>query len=301
MAKHLYGYGLALLCLVVATISRVAFIPAIGYGLIYGLLMICVWVSGRFGGFGPSVFALLVGAFLLILLRYLDPTYGWSNLEFQVGLLFYLAVGVAVILLCRSEHIARSLLLQQLAEHRVTEDTAQANASRFQAVMQNTSAVIYIKDLQGRFLMVNKRFEDLSSHSPVVGKTDADLFQSEIVTMIQAHDQKIRDTGKPLEFEETVPLRDGLHTYVAVKFPIFDSAGQVVAVGGISTDITERKRAQDALQAEQEMLRHTIEVQDRERQLIAYEIHDGLIQYVTGALMQLEALQAHGVRYARFG
>ncbi len=59
-------------------------------------------------------------------------------------------------------------------------------------------------------------------------------------------------------------------------------------MGGISTDITDRKKTQEALEAKQELLQYTIEVQDRDRQLIAYEIHDGLVQYATGALMQLE-------------
>ena len=62
-------------------------------------------------------------------------------------------------------------------------------------------------------------------------------------------------------------------------------------MGGISTDITDRKKTQEALETKQELLQHTIEVQDRDRQLIAYEIHDGLVQYATGALMQLEALE----------
>jgi PAS domain S-box-containing protein len=67
---------------------------------------------------------------------------------------------------------------------------------------------------------------------------------------------------------------------------------------GTVLDITERKQAEEALrqaleavEAKQELLRHTIEFQDQERQLIAYEIHDGLVQYAAGALMQLEAIQ----------
>ncbi len=62
---------------------------------------------------------------------------------------------------------------------------------------------------------------------------------------------------------------------------------------GTVTDITDRKRAADALEAERDMLQHTIKFQDQERELIASEIHDGLVQYATGALMQLEALQAN--------
>ncbi len=194
----------------------------------------------------------------------------------------------------RAEDRQRELEIETI-ERRNVEETSRTNASRLQAILDNTSAVIYVKDLQGQFLLINKRFEALSSHDAIVGKSDADLFPSDVVATIHAHDRQVRETAQPLEFEEIVPQRDGLHTYVAVKFPIFDSAGQVAAIGGISTDISERKKAVDALEAERELLKHTIEVQDQERQLVAYEIHDGLVQYVTGALMQLEAMQDRDV------
>ena len=171
------------------------------------------------------------------------------------------------------------------------EAALRASEKRLQAILDNTTAVIYLKDLQGRFLMANRRFEDLSSHHQIVEKTDADLFPSDVVEKIQANDRRVICTGKPLEFEEVVPQSDGLHTYIAVKFPIFDAEGNVAAVGGISTDISDRKRAHDALKAEREMLWHTIEVQDQERRILTYEIHDGLVQYATGALMHLEALR----------
>ncbi len=181
-----------------------------------------------------------------------------------------------------------------MVQRREAQEANRVNAGRLQAILDNTSALIYVKDLQGRFLLVNNRFAALASHGNLVGKSDADLFPAEVAATIQANDRQVREAAEALEFEEVVPHRDGTHTYVAVKFPIRDSAGQVVAIGGISTDISERKKATDALEAEQELLRHTIEVQDQERQLVAYEIHDGLVQYVTGALMQLEAMQDNG-------
>jgi signal transduction histidine kinase len=72
-----------------------------------------------------------------------------------------------------------------------------------------------------------------------------------------------------------------------------DPAGEPAGLVGTAVDITDRKNAADNLEAEQELLRHTIEVQDQERQLIVYEIHDGLVQYATGALMQLESLRGN--------
>ena len=79
--------------------------------------------------------------------------------------------------------------------------------------------------------------------------------------------------------------------FATVKFPITDPNGLVTGMGGATTDITERRRALDSLKAEQELLRRTLEEQDRERQLIVYAVHDGLMQYAAGALMQLQSLE----------
>ncbi|MDZ4819017.1 MAG: PAS domain-containing protein [Planctomycetota bacterium] len=181
-----------------------------------------------------------------------------------------------------------------VTERRQAEEKLRASENRFQAMMDNTSAVIYLKDTQGRYLVINRRYEELFNVTQhhVVGKTDADIFPSDVVAKLQANDQQVMDTGKPLEFEEVVPHSDGPHTYVSVKFPILDPTGQCIAVGGISTDISDRKRAAEAIAEEQELLRHTIEVQDHERQLIAYAIHDGIVQYAAGALMQLEGTRS---------
>ena len=180
-----------------------------------------------------------------------------------------------------------------ITERKQAEEALRASESRLQAIMDNTSAIIYVKDSQNRLQMVNRRFREVFNVTAeqIIGKTDADLFPTDIVAKLQANDLQVRRTGQPLEFEEVAPQSDGLHTYLSVKFPIYDPASQSNTVGGISTDITDRTKALEALRAEQELLRHTIELQDRERQLIVYEIHDGLVQYATGALMQLEALQ----------
>ncbi len=69
----------------------------------------------------------------------------------------------------------------------------------------------------------------------------------------------------------------------------WDASGNPIRFAGAIRDITERKRIEDALLREQRLLRQLLNVHERERQLFAYEIHDGLIQHVTGSLMHLEA------------
>lgn len=181
-----------------------------------------------------------------------------------------------------------------ITDRKRSEMALRASESRLQAITTNTPAVIYLKDWQGRYLMINRRFEEIFSttQQQVVGKTDAEVFPGDVASMLEANDRQVQASGSPLEFEEVLPQSDGPHTYFSVKFPVYDEAGRPTAVGGISTDITDRKKTMDALEAEQEMLRHTIEIQDEERQLVTCEIHDGLVQYAAGALMQLEAARA---------
>ncbi len=144
-----------------------------------------------------------------------------------------------------------------ITDRKQAEETIRAGESRLQAIMDNASAVIYLKDLQGRFLMINKRFEELLkvTQEQFIGKTDADIFPSDVVAKIHAHDRQVKETGMPLEFEEVVPHKDGPHTYVAVKFPITDAHGAVIAIGGISTDITDRNAAEEIVRNSETRLR----------------------------------------------
>ncbi len=113
---------------------------------------------------------------------------------------------------------------------------------RLRQIMDNAMAVMYLKNGAGRYLFVNRQFEELFqvTQRQVIGKTDYDVFPPEIAEAFQANDQRVLDTGEVFRFEEVAPHEDGLHTYVSVKFPVRNAESQIYAVGGISTDITDR-------------------------------------------------------------
>lgn len=137
-----------------------------------------------------------------------------------------------------------------------TESDAQERQSDFQSIMDGTEAVIYAKRLDGRYLFINRKYEEIFSlkRSEVIGRTDTEIFSQapELAKRFMDNDRMVVNLGRSVQFEETAPHTDGLHQYVSVKFPLLDIRGNIRGVAGISTDITERVRAEHLVQSIQE-------------------------------------------------
>ena len=120
---------------------------------------------------------------------------------------------------------------------------------RMQAVVDNASAVVFMKNAEGRYLMVNRLFEQLfhMTREEIVGSTDFEIFPKVMADAFRQNDRCVLDACVPLQFEEIAPHDDGPHTYVSVKFPIFDAAGKATVLCGIATDITERKKTEQMI------------------------------------------------------
>lgn len=154
------------------------------------------------------------------------------------------------------ELIAQVKALLRIGE---AEEALKASESRLQAILDHSPVIVYLKDIEGRYLLVNHRWETLFHlrRDQVLGKTVYDVFPKERADVFRANDRQVLQTGGPLEFEEVAPHDDGPHTYLSVKFPLHDAGGQPYAVCGISTDFTGRKRAEQA-RADSEALYHAL-------------------------------------------
>lgn len=148
-----------------------------------------------------------------------------------------------------------TIVLRDVSE-RVREERARREAeSRLGAVLDNALAIIFVKDRDGRYELVNRRFEEALgvARDDALGRTDAEIFPPEAAAIYRANDLEVLARGAPIVAEERAPQADGVHTYVSVKFPLQGESGEIRAIAGIATDITERVRAKDALAREIEL------------------------------------------------
>jgi PAS domain S-box-containing protein len=147
-----------------------------------------------------------------------------------------------------------------VTEHKRMAEALTESEARLQAIVDNTTAVIYVKDLDGRYLLVNRRFEELFhvSRRDARNRADHDIFPAAFADTFRANDIAVAHAGHVFEFDETVPQDDGDHTYISIKFPLRRATGEVYATCGISTDITERVRSRAQLQEANELLEQRV-------------------------------------------
>ncbi|HZC59750.1 MAG TPA: PAS domain S-box protein [Chthoniobacterales bacterium] len=176
------------------------------------------------------------------------------------------------------------------------EEALRASEQRLQAIVDNTTAVIFVKDLEFRYLLVNREYERLFhvDRDQVRGKTDFDFHPLDVAEELRANDRQVIEAGAPMQFEESVPSDGSVRHYVVVKFLLRDHVAKPYAVCGIATDITALKRTEE------------LQTKRAHRAALRADIHAALFSGATESALQailqlsVEAVVRHlDVAFAR--
>lgn len=130
----------------------------------------------------------------------------------------------------------QQLLEQTLRNKRLLED-----------ILNHTPAVVFIKDLEGRYIHVNQNYADERGLpvEEIIGKSDRDLHPPEIAEMFRVNDRKAIETDSPVIIEEQFEIAARMHTFITTKFPLKDVDGETYAMCGIGTDVTDIKQSEE--------------------------------------------------------
>jgi len=161
-----------------------------------------------------------------------------------------IANSISVVLLCG----IYVLFWRCLANSQRSEAALRERHKQLETILDNSPVGFYLKDLQGRYLMLNRQLERLTGlkKTEIIGNTDYDIFPEEIAEQLWTSDRAVLPIGNVLEQEQVFQVDRVTYTFITSKYPLYDPTGKVYAICGVFTDITERKRAEqecDALRA----------------------------------------------------
>jgi PAS domain S-box-containing protein len=128
-------------------------------------------------------------------------------------------------------------------------EALRADELQLQAIVDNSPSAIFVKDRLSRYVLVNDAFLHpiAMTAGDVIGKTAAEIWPDSADLLDYQRDARLLEQGDIETSDDQVELADGAHTFMTVRFPLRDGAGSIVGFAGITTDITERTRIEEAL------------------------------------------------------
>lgn len=164
------------------------------------------------------------------------------------------------------------VVLREVGDRQRRESELAEKRRQLSSVLDTVSAAIFIKDRDGRYLLMNRNCRELLGLDPdedVVGLTDEDLFSDGVASQYRTDDERVFETGETVEIEEEIPTANGTRIHLTRKTPIFEGEGNPYALCAVSTDITEQHERERELRErvkELSAIHHVVELfSDRDR------------------------------------
>jgi PAS domain S-box-containing protein len=186
------------------------------------------------------------------------------------------------------ELVAIEGIARDVTERKSVEEALRTTQEFLGGILDNAPLPIYGVSGEGRIRLANRFFANFVGmpQEKVIGSLLEDVFTADEARQFRENNRRVIETETPLIEEEWAEAADGRHYFQTIKFPLRDPDRRTVAIGGISLDVTERRRAEEALS----------EARRTERRRIARDLHDIVLQDLSGVLqsLRLTHLQAKG-------
>ncbi len=150
--------------------------------------------------------------------------------------------------------------VRDVSKHKELENALKESESLLKAFIDSSTDIIFVKDLQGRYILINKAMTALMGRHPeeILGKDDTSLFPPEEASRIMDDDRSIMSTASSVMYEHTLTMKGEQRVMQVRKGPLVDKQGTVTGIYGISSDVSERKRGEEALRRSEEMTRNVL-------------------------------------------
>ncbi len=183
--------------------------------------------------------------------------------------------------------------VQEITARKQTEDALRESEAWMAALTDHSPTIIAMKDVQGRYLFTNRRFEELHglTREAIVGRTSEELFSGPMAGGPSSHDQEVLRTRQVVEREQIVESSTGPLIFKVLKFPILDKNGQIIAIGIISTDVSEGRATVAALDASETRYRSLVDTMNEGLRVI----EDGKHTYVNRRFCELTGYSAEEI------
>ena len=182
-------------------------------------------------------------------------------------------------------------VIERVIRQRDLKQSLQASERRFQDLAESTFNWIWEIDVKGTYIYSNSVVEILLGYQPdeVIGRYFYDFFSDPYKKTLKRRIFQIMGNGKPIRFFDAHLIRkDGLEVIMETNgVPFFDVKGNLLGYRGMSQDISERKRAELHIRSLSQQL---INAQENERQMISYELHDSVAQYLSFSKIECDML-----------
>jgi PAS domain S-box-containing protein len=194
-----------------------------------------------------------------------------------------------------SKAYQNSQLIQSNLVRKMTEEKLNQEQYLIDALLNNLPDHVYFKDLESRFIRINKaqaQFFGLNETAQAVGKTDFDFFTLEHAQQAYDDEQNIIRTGQLLSLEEKETHHNRSDTWVStIKLPLCDLKGIIIGTFGISRDITKHKQAEEEIKLKNEQLQTINAEKDKFFSIIAHDLRSPLSAFVAATQILAEEIR----------